>query len=179
MLQKCSISNVAGVFFDEPTKPHYLIEISKKSGIAHTSVKRCLNSLKKEGIISERTDKKGKRNFPVYSANFQDEKFKQYKKAHNFSRIIESGIIEYIRDKLMPKAIVLFGSYLRGEDIEGSDIDIFAEAKPKDLDVSKYEKLLKRKIEIHFNEKFNNYPKELKNNIINGNIMYGYLEVFE
>ena len=42
MLQKCSILQVAGVFFNEPTKDHYLIEISQKANLAHTAVKKNL-----------------------------------------------------------------------------------------------------------------------------------------
>lgn len=73
---------------------------------------------------------------------------------------------------------MLFGSYLRGEDIEDSDIDIFVEAKKQNINLSIFEKKLKRKIQILFNEKFNTYSKELKNNITNGIILKGYLEVF-
>ena len=79
----------------------------------------------------------------------------------------------------MPKCIILFGSYSRGEDTETSDIDIFVEAKKQRIKIDKFEGVLKRKIEIHFNEDFNNYSKELKNNIINGDALYGYLEVFK
>ena len=79
----------------------------------------------------------------------------------------------------MPKVIILFGSYCRGEDIEESDIDIFIESKKQEINLDRFERALKRKIEIHFNDNFNNYPKELKNNILNGCVLYGYLEAFE
>ena len=52
MLQKCSIWKIAKVFFDEPTREHYLIEISKKSRLAHTSVKQHLLTLKALSIIN-------------------------------------------------------------------------------------------------------------------------------
>ena len=74
MLQNCSIINVAGVFFKEPTKNHYLIEISKKSKLAHTSTKKHLITLKKQKIIKQINEKKGKRNFPGYIANLEDRK---------------------------------------------------------------------------------------------------------
>jgi predicted nucleotidyltransferase len=179
MLQKCSISDVMGIFFKEPTKNHYLIEISKKSKLAHTSTKKHLVMLKKQGIIKETIEKKGKRNFPSYTANLDNLLYKQEKRIYNISKIYDSGIIEFLRDKFMPKVIILFGSYSIGEDVEESDIDIFVESKKQDIDLSKFEKTLGRKIELHFNENFNNYPKELKNNIINGSIIYGYLEVFK
>ena len=60
MLQRCSISRVAGIFFSEPTKDHYLIEISKKAKLAHTSVKKHLKELKHLSIIKETIEKKAK-----------------------------------------------------------------------------------------------------------------------
>src|SRR4030043_764824 len=164
MLQNCSTMKVAEIFFDEPTKPHYLIEISKKSRLAHTSTKKYLVSLKKEGIISETIEKKGKRNFPSYKANLENLSYKQQKMIHNLLKVYNSGLISFLRDKYMPKVIILFGSYCRGEDIEESDIDIFIESKKQEINLDRFERALKRKIEIHFNDNFNNYPKELKNN---------------
>jgi predicted nucleotidyltransferase len=79
----------------------------------------------------------------------------------------------------MPKSIVLFGSYSRGEDIESSDIDIFVECKKEQVNIIKFNKKLKRNIEIRFKENFNKYPKELKNNIINGIILSGFLEGYK
>ncbi len=178
MIQNCNILKIAKVFFNEPTKSHYLIEISRKSKLAHTSVKNYLKMLKKEGLIKELIEKKGKRSYPIYKANIEAFNYRQQKKIYNASMIIENGLIDYIKDICMPKTIILFGSYSRGEDIENSDIDIFVESKKQSLDLKKYENLIKRKLEIHFNENFKNYPIELKNNIINGSILYGYLEVY-
>jgi predicted nucleotidyltransferase len=176
MLQECSILAVADVFFTEPTKQHYLMEIAKKSGLAHTSVKKHLERMKKTGIIKETSEKKGKRSFPIYTANPENMEYKRYKRAFNLLKLEESGLTAYLKDKLMPKSIVLFGSYARGEDIEESDVDIFIEHEKEELDLTKFEKQINRKIQLHFKEKFKEYPAELKNNIINGIILSGYLE---
>ena len=77
----------------------------------------------------------------------------------------------------MPKSIIVFGSYAKGEDIEDSDIDIFVECEEEKLDLEPFEKQLKRKVQFHFKENFKAYSKELRNNIINGIILRGYLEV--
>lgn len=179
MLQECSIFKVLNVFWDEPTKPHYLIEISKKSKLAHTSVKNYILTLRKLDIIKENIEKKGKRKYPIYLANLENEIYKFYKKITNLDKINNSGLIYYLKDNLMPKNIVLFGSYSKGEDIESSDIDIFVECKKEEIDLSKFEKQINRKIQLHFKENFNDYPKELKNNIINGIVLSGYLEAFK
>lgn len=178
MLQECSIFKVAGIFFTEPTKQHYLMEISQKAGLAHTSVKKYLIDLKNKGVIKETLEKKGKRKFPVYTADLESTAYRKYKRMFNIAKLIESGLIDYLKDNLMPKTTVLFGSYSRGEDVEESDIDIFLECKKNNLDLSKLEKQLGRKIQLHFKEKFKNYPTELKNNIANGIVLSGYLEAF-
>ncbi len=167
------------VFFVNPTKKHYLMDISRTIGLAHTSVKKNLGKLIKRGLIIESVEKKGDRKFPLYRANLDNKSFKKYKIIYNISAILESKFIEFIEEKMMPKSIVLFGSYKRGEDIEKSDIDLFIECKKEELDISSFEKKLGRKIELHFNDNFNSYPKELKNNIINGLVLSGFLEGYK
>ncbi len=178
MLQKCSILRVANVFFSEPTKNHYLIEISRKAGIAHTSVKKYLDQLQESSIIIRNIEKRASRKFPLYKANINEKAYKQYKSMANLYSIKESGLIDFLADRLMPKSIILFGSYNNGEDIENSDIDLFVECTGQDLNLSKYEKILNRKIQLHFRKHFRELPEELKNSIINGTVLYGYLEAF-
>ena len=176
MLQKCSIIKVAIVFFNEPTKQHYLKEISKKANIAHTSVITHLTELKKQKIIIETREKKGKRTFPFYTANIDSDDYKTYKKLINQIQLEESNLINFLKDTCMPKTIIVFGSYQKGEDTETSDIDIFLECKKKELQLNTYETKLKRKIQLHFKDNFKEYPGELQNNIINGTVLRGYLE---
>ena len=61
----------------------------------------------------------------MYKANFNSLEFKKQKKIFNYQAIIESGLIEFLEDELMPKSIVLFGSFQKGDDVEDSDIDLF------------------------------------------------------
>ena len=78
----------------------------------------------------------------------------------------------------MPSVIILFGSASRGEDLKESDLDIFLECKETKLNAEKYEKELNRKINLFFGE-FNKLSSELKNNILNGTVLKGYLKVFK
>ena len=145
MVQKCSNEKVFEVFADEPTRIHYIKEISKKINLAHTSVKIHLEKLKKDELILK---KKGDI-FEGYISNRDNEDFLFYKKISNLKKIKESGLLKYLIDNFYPKAIILYGSYLKGEDIESSDIDLCIIFKSKSkIDVSKFEKRLKRKIHI-------------------------------
>ena len=179
MLQKSSILLTLGIFFKSPTREHYLMDISRNIGLSHTSVKKSLDKLVKLGLIKESVEKKGSRKFPLYKADTSNKLFKRYKSVYNITSMIESNLIEFIEDKLSPKSIVVFGSYQRGEDTEESDIDIFVECKKEGLEIDKFEKRLVRKIHLSFNENFTSYPKELKNNIINGIVLSGFLEGYK
>ena len=179
MLQKSSMLKTAEFFFLNPTKNHYLMDISRTIDLAHTSVKKNLIKLVKLGIIKELTEKKGRRKFPIYKANANNKLFRRYKIVYNLTSLSDSNAIEFIEEKLMPKSIVVFGRYQKGEDTETSDIDIFVECKKEELNLKKFEDKLGRKIELHFKENFTSYSKELKNNIINGIVLKGFLEGYK
>ena len=179
MLQKSSMFKILEVFFVSPTEKKYLMDISRRIGLAHTSVKKNLDKLMKLELITGSVEKKGKRKFPFYRANTDSKLFKKEKMVYNLSSVLNSGMIEFIEEILMPKSIVLFGSYQRGEDTESSDVDLFVECKEKSLDLRKFEKKLDRKVQLHFKENFGSYPNELKNNIINGTVLMGFLEGYK
>lgn len=164
------------MFFDEPTKEHYLREISKKSDLAHTSVKNHLEKLLELDIIEEHELQRGERTYPTY-IRMDNEKYRFYKRLDMLCRIEESGLREYIDKVFSPDCIVLFGSASRGEDIEESDIDLYLQACKKEIDLSRYEESLNRDIQLHINESLESYPDELMNNIANGIVLTGYLEV--
>ena len=76
-----------------------------------------------------------------------------------------------------PEAIILFGSYSRGEDTETSDIDLaVATTKKLSLNLTLYEKKLKRKISIH-EITLEKVSEEFLNNLANGLVITGYLKI--
>lgn len=114
--------------------------------------------------------------YSSFVANKTDS-FKMYKKNDILLRLDESGLVEYLDEQLSPNAIVLFGSASRGEDIETSDIDIFILAKEKELNLKKFETKLKRKVKLFFEDKIEDVPKELLNNLVNGIVLKGYMRI--
>jgi len=176
MLRKDNITKVLEVFFDNPLPEgigFQLREISRSIKLAPKSVKIYLEELEKENLIIRK--KHRIHNYPVYYANRDDDYFKFLKKINMIKRIKESGLLDYLDEKCMAETIILFGSASRGEDIDSSDIDIYVQSNEKKLDLNKYEKELKRKINIFFEKDFNKLSKELKYNIVNGNKLKGYL----
>lgn len=174
MLQNYNLLQVASVFFKSPQKPFGLLEISKEINLAHTSVKKYLEQLKDLQLITFQSAEFGNRKAPVFKANYTNPKFIFYKKLYNLHILEESGIIDYLEKEYQPNSIVLFGSYAKGEDDITSDIDIFLECEKKDISLKDFR--IHRKIELHFKDNFKSYPDELKNNILNGVVLRGFLE---
>ena len=178
MLKKDNIYRVLEVFFDDPLPiglGFQLREISRKINLAPKSVKLYLEELERENLIIKKEHRIHK--YPVYYANRDDDYFKFLKRMDTIKSIKESGLLDYLYGKCMPDAIILFGSASKGEDIKGSDIDIYLQSNRKKLDLGKYEKELKRKINIFFERGFDKLSEELKKNIINGDKLKGYLNI--
>ena len=100
MLQKSSMLRTAEAFFLNPTKEHYLMDISRSIGIAHTSVKKNIKKMVRLGLIIESVEKKGGRKFPIYKANIDNKTFKKYKIIFNISSILESNLADFIEEKV-------------------------------------------------------------------------------
>lgn len=173
MIEKNNRWKVLQPFFLEPKRQFQARQLSRKLKLSPFAVRSHLEGLKREKLVVHSEGGL----YKAYSANFDNEKFRFYKKIDTIMRVNECGLLDELK-RLMPACIVLFGSCAKGEDIEGSDIDIFIQAQEKELNLKKYEIILGRKIQLFFKEDFGKLPAELRNNIINGIIIYGYLKVF-
>lgn len=179
MLQKDNRYKILRIFFDDPSPKgigFQLREISRKVAVAPPSVKKYLNELEKERLVIK--IKHRIHGYPVYYANRDDEEFKFLKRIDIVMKIKESGLIDHLSENCMPDVIILFGSASKGENLKESDIDLFVLSDKEKIDLSQFEKKLNRKINIFFSNSFNKLSKELRNNIINGAILKGYLKVF-
>ena len=165
IVQKCSLWKVAEIFFIEPTKVHLIKEISRKIGLAHTSVKIHLQTLIQEGLIEQTKSEP----FNGYKSLRENPEFIFHKKISNLISLKNSDLIESLKEKY-PKSIILFGGYDKGEDMESSDIDLFIDSKEFKFDSEKFEKSLKRKIHLIFKEEAN---KSLLESINQGTILFG------
>ncbi len=168
MLQKCSYIRVLEVFFKEPTRVHFIREISRKINLATTSIRNYIKELEKEGLIKKEYQKP----FMGYIAQRDNEKFIHYKQIYNLYSLLE--LKNKLINDLGPKIIILFGSYQKGEDRENSDIDLLVLSKVKNsMNLKKFEDTLKRKIHITFVSKIKYLDEGMQNNIKNGWVLYG------
>src|SRR3989338_367665 len=93
-------------------------------------------------------------------------------------KVVESGLIDYLELELAASAIILFGSFRKGESQKDSDIDLFVEcARERALNLKKYEQLLGHNIELFTRKKITQLPQNLLNNVVNGIKLKGYFTI--
>lgn len=166
------MGQIENIFFNNPSKLFHGREISRITKIPKSTVSLRLKELLKEGLIKEDCDV-----FKGYRANDSAD-FRRKKIIVSMDQIYFSGLIDYLYAELYPQCIILFGSIVKGEYTSQSDIDIFLECEEKNVDLSKYEKILGKKIQLFFKEKFSDLPGTMKNNLLNGFVMDGFVKAF-
>lgn len=174
MIQNYIGYQILQLFFDSPTKQFQLREISRLVDLGLPSVKNYVSLLEKADLVKR--EKRGL--YWSYGAS-NNESFRIYKRNDILLRLHESGLLSYLEDECVPDAIILFGSASRGEDRETSDVDLFILSEEKEFRLKKYEEKLKRKISLHFEKSISKIPKELRNNVLNGIVLRGYVTVFQ
>ena len=171
MLKDYNKYKVLKVFLYNPTESFRLRELSRKVGIAPLSISNYLWEFEKGGLIKVHTKDK----IRFYTAQRDNTLFSRYQKLSIQYELYESGVIDKIWDELHPEFVILYGSYAKGEAIEGSDIDLFIMCKEKNINLQEYEKKLGKRIHLMF-KIGDKIPNELKNNLVNGIIMKGYFK---
>lgn len=172
MLQKYNKYRLLKIFLFSPTESFRLRQLSRLCGFSIPAVMNYLSEFEKTGLISKIIKEK----IPFYKANLHNESFSFYQKLSILYEIQNSGLSFFLWEKLAPEAIILYGSFAKGEANEQSDLDIFIIGKEKSLDVSFYEKKIGKQIHLMFEESANKISKGLKNNLINGIVIKGYFK---
>ena len=164
-------------FFINPSDKLRVREIERILKIPLPSVIRYCKELEVERFL--RINKIGYSLF--YTADRINKTYLLKKKLFNINSIYLSGLIEHLKQELSNPPIIVFGSYSKGEDVEESDIDLYIETpSKKNLKLDKFEKILKRKIQIFQHKNLKEISNiHLANNIINGIILNNYIEVFK
>lgn len=164
-------------FFLHPTIKLRVRQIEREIRVPLHSAIRYAQELEKESILKKSTIA----DVMLYSASRTSATFLLEKKLFNIRNAYSSGLIDYLIEELSNPTIIVFGSYSRGEDVENSDIDIYIETPTRNkLKVEKFEKILQRKIQIFVYKNIHDVEnKELANNIVNGVILNGFVEIFK
>ncbi|HIH17749.1 MAG TPA: hypothetical protein HA282_04600 [Nanoarchaeota archaeon] len=180
LYEETAKSKVIEVLFKYPEKEFSLSDLAREAGVAKANIGRMLEEFQEIGLISiEKLSKIWR-----IRSNQTNWIYVRSKIAYNLNFVYKSGLVEFLVDYFKnPKAIVLFGSYRKGEDMSNSDVDIAiesGEAKKYQIiglrDLLEFEKIIGRRIQIHiFNRE--NMDIGVFNNIANGILLWGFLEV--
>lgn len=163
-------------FFLHPTIKLRVRQIERELKVPLPSVIRYTKELEKEGLLKSTKIA----NITTYSADRASKTFLLEKKLFNIHQLNTSGLLDFLLEELSNPTIVMFGSYAKAEDVENSDIDLYIETlSKKKINLEKYEKILQRKIQLFIYKNIHELEnKELANNIINGILLNGFMEVF-
>jgi len=170
MIEKSTIQKVLAVFFDNPSREFHLRELSRILKLSMPTIISATDKLAKEKLIIK---EKG-RVITKVTANRDNTDFAKHKRLYNLELIYNSSLINHLFESYnQPKAIILFGSFSRGEDIEKSDIDIAVITNKRlNLSLSKYENILKKAISMH-EVSLDKISGEFKANLLNGIVLEG------
>lgn len=145
-------------------------------GVSQPAISKALPLLEKQDFIRVAKDRNSKR--LSIELNRENSLVVGMKRADNIRQIYESGLAEFLREKFPSCAAIVFGSFAKGEDTHKSDIDIaIIGTKSKSLDLSDFEKKLTKEIRVNFYKSFKEIKAELRNNILGGLLLSGWIEL--
>lgn len=173
-----SAFKVSELIFNYPNKTFHIRLLEKETGFSTTAIIQSVKELHRFRIIKmEKT--------PLTTniqADLDSEAYRFYKLVFNLYRLKKYALIESLIDIFNnPEAVILFGSFAKGEDIEDSDIDILIISKKESKSVVGFgkscEKKLNRNVSLHVLPSLKKSSNEFKNAVANGIVLHGYLKV--
>ena len=183
MVRKVDIDNrsaVMALFLDNPKRSYHVRGVARALVISPRTAKKYLSVLARDGMLIR--EKSGI--YENYRADRQSQEFRDLKVFHTIRKLRACGVIGFLESKFNYPAIMLYGSAARGEDDEGSDIDIFVVTKTKtdEIDTGAFAKKLGHNLHVIImgeSDLRSGKNKELVNNALNGMVVSGFVEAFK
>ncbi|MDD9953519.1 MAG: nucleotidyltransferase domain-containing protein [Candidatus Woesearchaeota archaeon] len=161
--------SIMNVLYDYPTTTFNQRELAQTLHVSPTAIAKALPELEQEALITREKKKR------IAITLNDTEEVRSHKRLANMLKLHASGIVEMLTDTYPSATVVLFGSYSKGDDTERSDIDIaIVGTKEKRISLQQFEEALSRTINIQHFPSWK-IDKHLKESIINGVILYGYI----
>ncbi len=167
--------NILKLFLEEPNREFNVREVARILKISPATASKELKALVRKGVINERKE----RLLKLYKANLESDLYRDIKIFYNIRKLKESGLIKELNRFYLKPTIVLFGSCAFGLDTETSDFDllVISEKTEEFPDIEKFERKVKRKIQLFVVNDIRDLKNEhLINNIINGITIQGKIK---
>ena len=166
-----NIINNLKPFFEDCYRKIHVRQYSKINKISPPTSSKILSQYNKSGLLLVEKD----RNYISYYANKDSKDFIDLSRIYWRNRLSE--LTDYLNKSLLSPSAILFGSLAKAEAKENSDIDLCVLGSKKTIDLDKFEKRLKRKIQLFFFKSIKDINNaELRNNIINGYVLSGRIK---
>jgi predicted nucleotidyltransferase len=160
-----NIFNNLSVFFEDCYQKINVREYAKLIKVSPPTASRLLKGFEKEGLLKSIEERRNN----LYWANRENPLFIDWAKAYRRQKL--TPLIFELSEKINYDTIILFGSLIKGETTISSDIDLYLNSGDKKISLEKFEKALKRKIQLHFKKELDN--PYLKKNIRQGLLLNG------
>jgi predicted nucleotidyltransferase len=144
-------------------------EYARMQKVTPPTASRILSRFNKEGLLKKENNKQ----YIYYYADKESTLFIDLSRI--YWRLTLADLISFLEEEFLNPVIILFGSLSKAEAKQDSDIDlaVFSITK-KEVRLEKYEKKLKRNIQLMLFQKCDDVKNtELLNNILNGYILAG------
>lgn len=159
-------------FFEDCYRRINVREYAKIMSISPPTASKVLDSYYSESLLL----KEKFRNYIMFYANKESNHFIDLSRIYWSIKLKE--LVDIMEKSLAAPTIVLFGSLSKAEVKDNSDIDLAVFSHKKTFDLSSFEKKLKRKVEIFWFASLKDIKnRELANNIINGYVLKGRLQL--
>ncbi len=159
--------NTLKPFLEQPSREFNVREIARILKVAPATASKMLKLFSEKSILKEKKE----RGFNLYKSNLEEDLYRDIKIFYTLRKVKESGLIESIDKFYLKPIIILFGSAAYGLDTETSDLDflIVSENTKKIENLDKFEKILKRRIQLFIVKDIKDLKNDhLINNVING-----------
>lgn len=163
--------NILKPFFEDCYRRINIREYARISKISPPTSSKLLETFYKEGLLKKQKEKQ----YIYYYANKDSKIFVDISRIYWLIKSENSGLLSFVENEFISPVTILFGSLSKAEAKPDSDVDlaIFTPTK-KEINLKKYEKKLKRKIQLFVFKKIEDVKnKNLLNNILNGYKLLG------
>ena len=144
--------------------------------VSPTAVGKAVRGLIAKGLL--KVERSKTMNLVLIQLNRDNPKAMKLKRVENLRKIYELNFDGFLEENFPGSTIVLFGSFSRGDDTTSSDIDIaIINSKEKAINLDGFEREFERKIYLHFYRSLKGLNEEFKENICNGILLAGGVEL--
>ncbi|MFC1722972.1 nucleotidyltransferase domain-containing protein [Nanoarchaeota archaeon] len=138
-------------------------EYARIVGVSPPTASKILSRYEVEGLLISRKDRK----YIFYRANRESMQLLDLTKV--YWRTKAKQLVEFLKEEFVHANITLFGSLTKLETKNESDIDLYVDARGKSIDLGKFERKMKRKIQLQFKNAMSN--RNLKRNVDRGVVL--------